>query len=57
MTELYVGRIVETSTNRVVRESEPTSKHNAEKFADGAGRNLNWEKYHVAVVPAPERPS
>lgn len=46
---MYVARITEDSTGKVHWESVPTSERHAQRMADGAGINLNWDEFTVGV--------
>jgi hypothetical protein len=45
-------QIVKRSDGEVVWESKPTYERDAEKIANGAGINLNWDEYSVHIVGA-----
>lgn len=49
---LFIVQIVKDEGNEVVWQSQPTNNRRAEKIADGAGINLNWETHHISVVEA-----
>lgn len=51
---LYVARIIEDKTGKIVRESKPMTERQANKLADGMGINLNWERYSTEVTEAPK---
>ena len=53
MNDLFVTKIVEDATGRVVWRSKPTDRRNADKMADGAGRNLDWGKFSVIIEEVP----
>lgn len=48
---LYVMEIFEDETGEVVSRSKPTSLLCAERMEDGAGINLNWDRFSTRVVP------
>lgn len=52
--ELYVARIIEDATGKVVRESRVTSRSRAERMEDGMSINLDHEHYSTDVVPESE---
>ena len=52
----YIAEIVEDATGKAVWQSKPTSERRAEKIADGASINLDWENFSVRVVRAQEWP-
>ncbi len=45
-------QIVEDETGEIVSQSKPTYLRRVEKIEDGAGINLNWEKFSTRIVPA-----
>lgn len=52
----YVAQIMEDATGLVHWRSRPTTEREAEKMAEGAGINLDWDKFSVSVFLAQEVP-
>jgi len=50
----YYVEIVEDETEKVVSRMGPHSKRTAERIEDGAGINLNWDKFHTRIVEEEE---
>ena len=46
----YYVEIVEDATEEVVKRMGPMTKHKAEKVEDGAGINLNWDRFSTRIV-------
>lgn len=49
MADWYV-EIVEDDTGEVVKRMGPLTESQSNKVADGAGRNLDWERFSVREV-------
>ncbi len=43
-------RIIETKTNKVVKDMGPVSERKAKGIASGASINLNHDDYHIDIV-------
>lgn len=49
----YYVEIVRDSDEHVESRMGPMSFRRAEKVADGAGINLNWDEYTVRIIEEP----
>lgn len=50
MAQVYV-EIVKDKGNEVVKRMGPMGEQRADRVADGASINLNWDEYSVRIVP------